>query len=170
RRYKPVARKVKPVSTTMPDLSAQAFKPLEIPETKPLPFKFTPPTLDSLAFDDRLTRERLDIILATIPDGFLSSDEINLIAFVILERRLAVAFTDHERGIFSRLWFPDYKIPVIEHVPWQQAPIPIPFASCSRVTDILNNAFTSGKYEPGCSSYRSRVFPVAKKNPGDLRL
>ncbi len=168
RRYKPVARKVKPVSTTMPDLSAQAFKPLEIPETIPLPT--SPPPYDALPFDDRMTRERLDIILATIPDGFLSPEEINLIAFVILDRRLAVAFTDHERGIFSRLWFPDYKIPVIEHVPWQQAPIPIPFASRSRVTDILNNALTSGKYEPGCSSYRSRVFPVAKKSPGDLRL
>ncbi|RDX42932.1 hypothetical protein OH76DRAFT_1318023, partial [Lentinus brumalis] len=168
RKYKPVARKVKPVSTTMPDLSAQAFKPLEIPATLPLPT--SPPSFSSLAFDDRMTADRLDVILGTIPDDFLSKEEIDLIAFVVFERRLAVAFTDHKRGTFSRLWFPDYKIPVIEHTPWQQAPIPIPFASRSRVTEILANAFTSGKYEPACASYRSRVFPVAKKNPGDLRL
>ncbi|RDX40168.1 hypothetical protein OH76DRAFT_1329500, partial [Lentinus brumalis] len=167
-KYKPVARKVKPVSTSMPDLSAQAFRPLEIPIPPPLPKN--PPPFQSLHFDDRITPERLNVILATIPDDFLSKEEVDLIAFVILERRLAVAITDHERGTFSRLWFPDYKIPVIEHTPWQQAPIPIPFASRSRVTDILTNAFTSGKYEPACSSYRSRVFPVAKKNPGDLRL
>ncbi|RDX42280.1 hypothetical protein OH76DRAFT_1333527, partial [Lentinus brumalis] len=167
-KYKPVARKVKPVSTSMPDLSTQAFKPLEIPIPDPLPTN--PPPFKTLDFDARITPERLDVILATIPDDFLSKEEVDLIAFVILARRLAVAFTDHERGTFSRLWFPDYKIPVIEHTPWQQAPIPIPFASRSRVTDILTNAFASGKYEPACSSYRSRVFPVAKKNPGDLRL
>ena len=62
-------------------------------------------------------------MLKTIPEGFLSPCEIDLLVFIIRNRETAIAFTDAERGTFSHKYFPDYQIPVIEHTPWVQAPI-----------------------------------------------
>ncbi|OSC96481.1 DNA/RNA polymerase, partial [Trametes coccinea BRFM310] len=167
RKYKPVARKVRPVPTNMPDTSAQVFKRLELPPPPPLPIH--PPTLDDFIPTDRLTRARLDLILASIPDEFLRPAEIALLAYVVSERQAAIAFTDNERGIFSREYFPDYVIPVIEHVPWVRSPIPIPKAIEGEVRKLLSEQSLAGKYEESCASYRSRVFTVLKKNKS-LRL
>ncbi|KAI9063702.1 hypothetical protein FKP32DRAFT_1549662, partial [Trametes sanguinea] len=160
--YKPVARKVRPVPTNMPDLSAQTFKPLILDPPPPLPTY--PPTLDEFSPTERLSRERLDTILSSIPDDFLRPAEIELLAYVVSERRAAIAFTDNERGIFSREYFPDYVIPVIEHVPWVRPPIPIPKAIEGEVRKLLVDQSLAGKYEDSCASYRSRVFTVLKKN------
>ncbi|TFK79053.1 hypothetical protein K466DRAFT_506256, partial [Polyporus arcularius HHB13444] len=144
------------------------FKPLILPLQRALPTH--PISYRDLPFDDRITLERLEDILSRIPDDFLSPTEIDLLSTIVFDRRLAIAFCDNERGTFNRFFFPDYVIPTIEHEPWQQAPIQIPHAARERVHAILQNAFDTGKYEQACASYRSRVFPVSKKNPGDLRL
>ncbi len=152
----------------MPDLSSRMFKPLVLPPQRPLPTH--PAPWRSIPFDDRITLERLEDIISRIPDGFLRPTEIDLLASIVFDRREAIAFCDNERGTFNRYFFPDYIIPTIEHEPWQQAPIQIPHAARERVHNILQSAFEAGKYEQACSSYRSRVFPVSKKNPGDLCL
>ena len=115
KRYKPVDRKVRPVPTYMPNPSAQVFKP--IPEHKLPPLPFTPPPLSSFHPTSRLTLERLNAILSTIPEGFLGPSEIDLLVYVLNHRQRALAFTDAERGHFSREYFPDYEMPVIEHTP-----------------------------------------------------
>ncbi|PIL33553.1 hypothetical protein GSI_04176 [Ganoderma sinense ZZ0214-1] len=166
--YKPVARKVRPVATNMPDLSAQTLKPIVLPPPRPLPTH--PPPRSEFQPTERLTLERLDLILANIPDHSpLSSQELDLLVFILSSRQGALAFTDNERGTFSREYFPDYIIPVIEHTPWVQAPIPIPKAIETKVSKILDAHFASGRYELACCAYRSAVFPVEKKNR-DLRL
>ena len=168
RRYKPVARKVRPVATNMPDLSAQTLKPIVLPAIRPLPT--CPPSRSQFKPSERLTLERLELILMNIPaHSPLHPQELDLLVFILADRESALAFTDNERGTFNREYFPDYVIPVIEHTPWVQAPIPIPKAIEGRVAKILESHFGSGRYEQSCSAYRSPVFPVQKKN-GDLRL
>ena len=168
RRYKPVACKVRPVATNMPDLSAQTLKPIKLPSIGPLPTR--PPPRSEFKPSERLTLERLELILANIPaHSPLRPQELDLLVFILANRQSALAFSDNERGTFNREYFPDYVIPVIEHTPWVQAPIPIPKAIEGKVTKILESHFGSGRYEQSCSAYRSPVFPVQKKN-GDLRL
>lgn len=150
----------------MPNPEGQEFKPVDIPELPPLPFN--PPSLDNFVPTDRLNKERLDFILNTVPEGFLQPREIDLLVSVLCTREKALAFTDAERGSFSREFFPDYEIPVIEHTPWVQDPIRIPRAIEPEVRRLLNEQTAAGKYEYSSASYRSRVFAVAKK--GGIRL
>ena len=152
----------------MPDLSAQTLKPIVLPPIRPLPMN-PPPRLEFKP-TDRLSIERLEIILANVPSHSpLSSQELDLLVYILQDRQSALAFTDNERGTFSCEYFPDYVIPVVEHTPWVQPPIPIPKAIESKVGRILEAHFASGRYEQSCSAYRSPVFAVQKKN-GDLRL
>ena len=77
-----------------------------------------------------------------------------------------MAFEDSEQGTFSDSYFPDYEIPVIEHVPWVQAPIRIPKSIEDNVRQMLLEQKATGKYEYSSASYRSRIFAVAKPKGG----
>ncbi|GLB39064.1 hypothetical protein LshimejAT787_0602260 [Lyophyllum shimeji] len=167
-KYKTVDRKVRPVPSYMPDPAGQEFKPVIIPPLPPL--SLNPPLLANFIPTARLTRERLDMILKTVPPGFLSDRELDLLVEVLRNRDQALAFEDAERGTFSDKYFPDYEIPLIEHTPWVQEPIRIPKAIESTVRDMLNTQIAAKKYEPSSASYRSRLFAVAKKGTDKIRL
>ncbi|GLB39425.1 putative transposition, RNA-mediated [Lyophyllum shimeji] len=152
----------------MPDPAGQEFKPVIIPPLPPL--SLNPPLLANFIPTARLTRERLDMILKTVPPGFLSDRELDLLVEVLWNRDQALAFEDAERGTFSDKYFPDYEIPLIEHTPWVQEPIRIPKAIESTVRDMLNTQIAAKKYEPSSASYRSRLFAVAKKGTDKIRL
>jgi len=77
-----------------------------------------------------------------------------------------LAFEDSERGTFSNEFFPDYEIPVIEHVPWVQSPIRIPKSIEDTVRQMLLEQKEAGKYEYSTVSYRLRIFPVSKPKGG----
>jgi len=125
-KYKTVDKQVQPVPSYMPDPTGQTFLPVIIPLLPPLPLD--PPHLASFLPTKRLTKDHLSKILSSIPKDFLQSREIDLLVFVSRERELALAFEDSERGTFTDKYFPDYEIPVIEHIPWVQAPIRVPNA------------------------------------------
>jgi hypothetical protein len=126
RKYKPVNHKVHPVPTYMPDPAGQEFKPIIIPELPPLPLY--PPVYADFEPTERLSQSRLDKIISTIPQNFLSPQEIDLLTYVLHSRDKALAFKDCERGMFSHEYYPDYEIPVIEHIPWFKPPIRVPKA------------------------------------------
>ncbi|RDB15415.1 hypothetical protein Hypma_004284, partial [Hypsizygus marmoreus] len=159
-------RKVRPVPSYMPEAATQEFKPVIIPQLPPL--SLNPLPLDEFVPTRRLTRERLDMILTSVPAGFLQPREIDLLVDILKNRDQALAFDDSERGTFSPEYFPDYEIPVIEHTPWVQDPIRIPKAIEDEVRTILIAHENAGKYEPSTASYRSRIFAVAKK--GGIRV
>ena len=161
RKYKPVDRKVRPVPTYMPDPAGQVFKTITIPELTPLPLN--PPYLADFEPTARLTRDRLDFILGMVPKDFLSQREIDLLVYVLSSCEKALAFCDAERGTFSREYFPDYEIPVIEHTPWVQPPIRVPKAIEATVRQMLEEQKAAGKYEYSTASYRSMIFTVLKK-------
>lgn len=83
--------------------------------------------------------------------------------YILRTRERAIAFTDAERGTFSRKYFPDYEIPTIEHTPWVQPPIRIPKAIDATVRKMLQDHRDAGKYEYSAASYHSRMFTVTKK-------
>ena len=166
-KYKTVDKKVRPVPTYMPDPAGQVFLPVTIPSLPPLPLD--PPFRLNFMPTRRLTLERLEKILASVPKGFLRPREIDLLIFVLQTRQQALAFEDAERGTFSDKYFPDYEIPVIEHVPWVQAPIRIPKSIEDTVRQMLLEQKAAGKYEYSTASYRSRIFAVAKPK-GGVRL
>ena len=62
RKYKPVHLKVRPVPTYFPDPQAQQFK--EIPSPTPTPLPHHPKDWRQLPFNNRITRERLETMLA----------------------------------------------------------------------------------------------------------
>ena len=114
-KYKPVSQKVRPVPTYMPNPEAIVFKPIKVGvlprlTTSPRPLAEFIPT-------ERLTNERLERMLKSIPSQFLWPAEIDLMVDVLVRREKAIAFCDNERGVLSRSHYPDYEIPVIEHTP-----------------------------------------------------
>jgi hypothetical protein len=124
RKYKPVDRKVPPVPSYMPNEASQVYKPIIIPVPPSLPLN--PPLKSKFVPGDRLTRERLEALLNKVPEKFLLDREVDLLIYVLKRREKAIAWTDSERGTFSREYFPDYEIPVIEYTPWFLPPILIP--------------------------------------------
>ncbi|KAF8214615.1 hypothetical protein K438DRAFT_1476516, partial [Mycena galopus ATCC 62051] len=161
--YKPVDRKVKPVPTTQPDPHAHFFRP--IPRTSFTVLPTHPPDYRSLPFGSRVTLKRLESMLSKIEPGILSTDKTNLLAYITVIRESAFAFEYSEKGSFSRDYYPDYKFPTIEHIPWQKKPIPIPHALMEDVRKVIIDNEKSGRFEPTVSSYRCAMFPVMKK-PG----
>ena len=68
--------------------------------------------------------------------------------------------------MFSNEYFPDYEIPVIEHVPWVQMPIRIHKSIEDTMRQMLLDQKAAGKYEYSTTSYRSRIFVVEKPKGG----
>jgi len=135
-----------------------------IPSLPPLPLD--PPFHSDFVPTQRLTLECLEKILTSVPKGFLQPREIDLLVFVLQMQQQALAFEDSKRGTFSDIYFPDYEIPVIEHVPWVQAPICISKSIEDTVCQMLLEQKAAGKYEYSMASYRSRIFAVAKAKGG----
>ena len=81
KKYKPVDRKVRLVPSYMPDPNRQTFKHVEIPLLPPLSSEV--PALSEFVPTEQITRERLDLMLKTIPEGFLLPLEIDLLVSVI---------------------------------------------------------------------------------------
>lgn len=163
-KYKPVDKKVRPVPSYMPDPSGQVFLPVLIPRLPSLPLD--PPLLQEFVPTQRLSLDRLEKILSTVPTGFLRPREIDLLVFVLQSQQMALAFEDSEWGTFSEKYFPDYEIPVIEHTPWVQSPIRIPKSIEGTVRQMLLDQKAAGKYEYSTASYHSRIFAVAKPKGG----
>ena len=67
-RYKPVAKKVRPVSTSLPFAQAQVYGDITPPPRSPLPTH--PPPLVDFKPTERLTRDRLAEILERVPQDF----------------------------------------------------------------------------------------------------
>ncbi|KAF9800795.1 hypothetical protein IEO21_10295 [Rhodonia placenta] len=112
-----------------------------------------PPSRFEFRPTERLTQDRLNTIIDTVPEGFLTSAELDLMVYIVDNCQQAIAWSDSERGTFSREYFPDYEMPVIEHTPWVRAPIPVPRAIEGKVREMLRKQMEAGKYEYSSASY-----------------
>jgi hypothetical protein len=166
-KYKPVALKVRPVYTELPDKyrikRGVKGDPLEgIPRLETKPPSFTP--------TGRYTQERMEIMDKIHSGDFLWPEERKLVHHLMMEQELAFAWDDTERGSFRQDFFPPVVIPTVEHKPWVYRNIPIPSGIYEEVCRLIQKKIEAGVYEPSNSSYRSRWFTVAKKDGKSLRI
>ena len=120
-KYKGVAKKIRPVNQPMPQ---DINPPLERPQLSRDPYS-SPLTPFPPDFEEtrRITAKRLESVNFG-PPGWLTDEELKLLKHVIVLRERAIAFSEEERGILKHEYGQPYKIPVIDHEPWQQRPIP----------------------------------------------
>ena len=164
-KYKKVDKKIRPVPTRIPNHMKviRRFPEDPLKNLPILPFhppKFCPTT--------RITKERMDS-LAIDKNTELLPEEIRLLKHVLVLNERSVAFDEQERGTFRSDYFSDYKMPVIDHIPWQEKNIALPRGYHDEIIRLLKEKAIAGVYEEAQSSYRSRWFCVIKKN-GELRI
>ena len=166
-KYKPVALKVKPVYTDLPEKFRIKREiqgdPLEnMPILNPIPPDFVP--------TGRYSQERKEDFDKIHEGDFLWPEERKLMHHVMMEQNEAFAWDDTERGSFREDFFPPIVIPTIEHKPWIYRNIPIPPGIYEQVCKLVQKKIEAGVYEPSNASYRSRWFTVAKKDGKSLRI
>ncbi|TFY53807.1 hypothetical protein EVJ58_g9240 [Rhodofomes roseus] len=164
--YKKVARKVRPVATTLPEefrvVRREVRNALEgLPELPTRAGEFEPRGRYTEA-----RREKLDVR----KDGFLWEEEAKLVDWLVAEHEKAFAWDETEKGRLTDEYFDPVVIPAVEHIPWAHKNIPIPPGIYDEVVQIIKDKIASGVYEPSSSSYRSRWFCVVKKDGKSLRL
>jgi hypothetical protein len=163
KRYKPVARKVRPILGALPNefriTRNITGDPLaELPKLSPSPPSFVP--------TGRYTRQRKEALDKAHPD-FLWPEERRLMHHFMMLHEQAFAWEVSERGRFKPEFFPPVEIPVVTHEPWVQKNIPIPPGIYDEVCEIIRTKIDAGVYEPSNSSYRSRWFCVDKTFTSD---
>jgi hypothetical protein len=168
RRYKPVAQWKKPIPFTMPKEANATFAP--IPILPPLTLPTRPPPIPDLPFSERMTRERLDLLLAKLEDDILSTQEVDLLAYILVNRANAFAWTYAEKGEFKSEYYPDYWYLVDAHKVWVRPRIPTPESIKLLLVQELRKGVNLGKYRPSVASYRSSIYCVAKKPGSDPPL
>ena len=164
-KYKRVDKKIRPIPSQIPSsMKAQRRFPEDPLRNLPtLPFH--PPEFQPTA---KVTGERMNAIdIDSNPD--LLPEEKKLLKHIIVLNERGVAFSENERGTFRSDYFSDYKMPVIDHQPWQDKNIPLPQGYKDEIIKLLKEKADAGVYEEAQSSYRSRWFCVKKKN-GGLRI
>lgn len=164
--YKRVAQKVRPVPGVLPEEFRIVRKrhpdPLkDMPKVPTTPRRFEP--------TGRLTKERLED-LKIDENKFLWPEEGRLLVNVLMNQEQALAWTEDERGTFSREYFEPIRIPTVPHIPWVEKNIPIPPGIRNKTLELIREKIRSGAIEPSNSSYRSRWFCLVKKDGATLRF
>ncbi|KIL54345.1 hypothetical protein M378DRAFT_38654, partial [Amanita muscaria Koide BX008] len=161
KRYKPVAKKIKPIISTLPtefrivrNITGDPLADLPKIETRPPDFKPT----------GRYTQERKEALDQVHKGDFLLPEERKLLHHFVTLHDTAFAWEDSERGRFKSEFFPPVDIPTVSHEPWIQKNIPIPPGIYDEVCGMIRTKIQAGVYEPSNSSYRSRWFCVVKKD------
>jgi hypothetical protein len=149
--YKPVDRRVCPISGTFPQeaLVRRSFphNPLEgLPKLSRNPPDFTP--------TEKISAERLKSI--NINDGFLWPEEEKLFNQVMVLNEEALAFEETDRGTLREDYFSPYVMPTIPHTAWEERNIPIPPGIRDKVIELLKHKMKAGVYEHCQSAYRSK--------------
>src|SRR5277367_2582255 len=166
KKYKPVARKVRPVLEDLPGkfriIRNIIGDPLAgLPTLNPNPPPFIP--------TGRYTQERKELFNKA-NTGFLLPDERALLHHFMMVHQDAFAWDSSERGHFREDFFPPVDIPVIPHKPWVQRNIPIPPGLYDELCRLVKDKLDAKVFEPSNSSYRSRWFCVLKKDGKSLRI
>ncbi len=167
KKYKPVARKIRPIATELPerfriirDIKGDPLSTLPDLPTRPGPFEPT----------KRYSRARKEIIDAAHPGNFLWPEERLLLHQFMLLHEDGFAWDDSERGHFKEEFFPPIEILTVPHKPWTVRNLPIPPGIYQKICDLIKRKIAAGVFEPSNSSYRSRWFAVLKKDGTSIRI
>ena len=165
-KYKPVAKKIKPVAVTLPEEFRTTHQIVGDPLAGMPSISLLPPEFSATG---HYNEEACDIVDTNHPGNFLLPEECKLMHHFMMLFEKGFAWNEMQKGQFCEDFFPLLKLPVIPHVPWALKNIPILLGIYEEVIKILHDKIALGTYEPSSSSYRSRWFTVLKKN-GKLRI
>ncbi|VDC04048.1 unnamed protein product [Peniophora sp. CBMAI 1063] len=167
KKYKPVARKVRPVLDVTPERFRVERKITGDPLAGMPPLNPNPPPFEPRG---RYTEERKAVIDRLMGEDFLLPDERAVMHEMMRQQEAGFAWDDSERGTFRTDFFPPVQIPVVPHKPWVERNIPIPPGIYDEVCALIKRKLDAGVYEPSNSSYRGKWFCVVKKDGKSLRL
>jgi transposase InsO family protein len=164
-RYKRVDQKIRPISKLIPEhLKTRRRFPNDPLQNLPT-LPYYPPEFRPTA---KVTEERMTALGIDLKQELLP-EERKLLKHILVVNQRSIAFAEEERGTFRRDYFSDYKMPMVDHQPWQDRNMPIPHGYKDEIIKLLKEKIDHGVYEEAQSSYRSRWFCVKKKN-GELRI
>ena len=164
-KYKKVDKKIRPIPTKIPSHMKVHRKLPEDPLQTLPPLPFYPPEFYPTP---KVSMERMTSLAIDDNDELLP-EEKKLLKHVLVRNERSIAFSEQERGTFRSDYFSDYKMPVVDHLPWQDKNMPLPQGYKDEIIRLLKEKIDAGVYEEAQSSYRSRWFCVKKKN-GELRI
>jgi len=144
KKYKPVAKKVRPIPAELPNkfriVRNITSNPLaDIPTLNPNPPPFQP--------TGRYTEEHRDITDKAHPDGFLWHSERDLMHDFMCKQEKGFAWNDQECCRFCTDFFPPVDFPTIPHTPWIQKNIAIPPGIYDEVCRIIHKNIDAGVYK-----------------------
>ncbi len=82
-KYKPVVKKVVPMSAQDPGASIPAYEEIQIEELLKLPV--LPRKMEEIKFMKQLMGERILLIISKIPTGFLTKSEAELLIHILFQ-------------------------------------------------------------------------------------
>lgn len=147
KKYKPVARKVKPVLEDLPAkfriiLDIKGDPLASLPVLNPHPIPFTP--------TGRYTQDRKEQFDKD-NSHFLLPDERALLHNFMMLHNKAFAWDNSERGHFQEDFFPPIDIPVVPHEPWVERNIRIPPGMYDELCKLVKQKIDAGVFEPSNS-------------------
>jgi hypothetical protein len=153
KKYKPVAKKVKPVGATLPKefcivRNIQGDPLADLPILLPHPIDFTP--------TGQYNQASFDIIEKNHPHGFLTNKEQKFMHHFMMIHQDGFAWNEEQKGSFRKDFFPPVRMPITEHIPWVLKNMPIPPGIYNAVLDVVREKIAAGVYEQLNSSYHSQ--------------
>jgi hypothetical protein len=115
KKYKPVAKKVKPIGATLPEefcivRNIQGDPLADLPILSPFPIDFSlTGCYDQASFD---------IIKKNHPHGFLTAEERRFMHHFMMIHQDRFAWNETQKGLFHKDFFPPVHMPITKHVPW----------------------------------------------------
>jgi hypothetical protein len=164
--YKPVAKKVCTVPTTMP---AEYRVVRQLPEDPLAGMPKLPTHPPEFISGSHFMRDRANK-LNLDPANWLWQEELKLIRWLVHVHEHTFVWCASECSCLNETYFLPHKILTVPHTPWSQQNIPIPPAMLGEVICIIKEKISSGVYEPSTTAYHSRWFCVIKKDGKLLRL
>lgn len=167
KKYKPVHLKTRPILAEL----LQEYRIIRDIKGDPLT---NMPTINYAQVPDfvptgRYTSERMHAIDELHPGDFLLPEERKLLHHFISLHHDVFAWDDSEHSRFKEEFFPPVEFPVVTHTPWVEKNISIPPGIYKEVCEVIKKKIDAGGYEPSNASYRSKWFPVSKKDGKSLR-
>jgi hypothetical protein len=167
KKYKPVAKKVKPVGATLPEefriiRNIQGDPLVDLPIFSPHPIDFTP--------TGRYNQASFDNIKKNHPHSFLTNEERKFMHHFMMIHQDGFAWNEEQKGSFHKDFFPPVRMPITEHIPWVLKNMPIPPGIYNAVLNVARKKIAAGVYEQSNSLYRSCWFTVLRKGGSKLRI
>jgi hypothetical protein len=165
KKYKLVAKKVKPISATLLEefrivRNIQGDPLADLPILSPFPIEFSP--------TGHYDQASFNIIEKDHPHGFLTAKEQRFMHHFMMIHQDGFAWNKTQKGSFRNDFFPPVCMPITEHIPWVLRNMPIPPGIYNAILDIICKKIAARVYQQSNLSYWSCWFTVLCKGSGKL--